>query len=161
MPFPRGAIFCNRTEAGCRSNVRFSIPKGAPGGVPEPMPQDGRPAAIWGVSQYAMLLLGSAPTLAGRVSRLFDGSPAKIGRSINGVVVEPSERLNSLSRDALLFIPRSKFLNQMLGQLHRIGFTGVARVVERLKGYPMIETLVAAAARALSCTVPTRTGSVH
>ena len=90
---------------------------------------DDRPLALWGVSQYAMLLLGSCPELKGRVNRLFDASPAKIGRSINGIIIESSENLWTLSDDVNLLIPKSKFLTQMRNQLLESGFMGTVRVI--------------------------------
>lgn len=92
------------------------------------VPKDG-PLALWGVSQYAMLLLGSYPGLKDRIHRLFDASPAKIGRSINGVVVESSANINTLPADVNLLIPKSKFLTQMCRQLHDCGYRGDVRII--------------------------------
>ena len=88
------------------------------------MPPDDRPLALWGVSQYAMLLLGSCPRLAGRVDRLFDASPAKIGRRIKGITIESSENLSTLPGNTTLLIPKSNFLPQMRRQLNITGFRG-------------------------------------
>lgn len=90
---------------------------------------DDSPLALWGVSQYTMLLLGSCNELAGRINRLFDASPAKIGRSINGIIIEPSENLGTLSKDFYLLIPKSYFLPQMLTQLSTTGFRGTVQIV--------------------------------
>lgn len=86
----------------------------------------GRPLALWGVSQYAMLLLGSLPELIGRIRRLFDASPAKIGRKIRGITIEPSNNLLFLTDDYILLIPRSNYLSQMHSQLSDIDFKGLA-----------------------------------
>ena len=90
----------------------------------ENIPQDDRPLALWGVSQYAMLLLGSCPELLCRIRRLFDASPAKIGRSIKGMVIESSSELGTLTDDFILLIPKSIFLPQMLSLLPSTGFKG-------------------------------------
>lgn len=90
----------------------------------ENLPQDNRPLALWGVSQYAMLLLGSCPELLSRIQRLFDASSAKIGRRIRGIIIEPSSNLSSLTDDHILLIPRSHFLLQMRSQLSDVGFKG-------------------------------------
>jgi SAM-dependent methyltransferase len=71
-----------------------------------------RPLALWGVSQYAMLLLGSSPILS-KVRRLFDGSPAKVGRKIRGVFVEHSSRISTLSQDFVLVLPNSPYRSHM------------------------------------------------
>jgi hypothetical protein len=93
------------------------------------LPRDDRPLAIWGVSQYAMLLLGSCPQVAARVIRLFDNSPAKAGRSIHGMVIEPAASMGAVADRVHLLIPESKFLSQMLTQLSATGFKGPAWVV--------------------------------
>ncbi len=80
--------------------------------------------SIWGVSQYAMLLLGSYNGLLKKVNRLFDSSPAKIGRRINGIKIEPSQNLKTLSPNELLLIPKSAALEKMVGLLPEIGFMG-------------------------------------
>jgi SAM-dependent methyltransferase len=80
--------------------------------------------ALWGVSQYAMLLLGSCAEIAARVGRIFDSSPAKVGRSIKGVVVEPFGELGTLTDDITLLIPRSNSLREMRSLLERTGFKG-------------------------------------
>jgi SAM-dependent methyltransferase len=97
-----------------------------PGGdAIEAIPEDNRPVAIWGVSQYAMLLLGSRPELARRVKRLFDVSPAKVGRSIRGITIEHSRQLSSLTKDDVLVLPKSTFLQEMRSLLPDIGFKGL------------------------------------
>lgn len=87
-----------------------------------------RPLGLWGVSQYAMLLLGSCTELTGRVRRIFDASPAKMGRSIQGIVVESPVGLGTLSDGFILLIPKSNSLPQMRSLLLGTGFKG--KVVE-------------------------------
>jgi SAM-dependent methyltransferase len=88
------------------------------------LPQDNRPIALWGVSQYAMLLLGSLPQLK-RVDRLFDASPAKIGRKIRGVTIENAREIRTLSKNTRLVLPYSPYLQQMLKELDEsVLFTG-------------------------------------
>ena len=93
------------------------------------IPHDDHPTVLWGVSQYAMLLIGSCPQLAGHITRLFDSSPAKIGRKINGIIIEASDKLSSLSDEVHLLIPKSKFLPQMLSQLQGTSFLGTVRII--------------------------------
>ena len=90
----------------------------------ENIPEDDRPLALWGVSQYAMLLLGSCPELLRRIRHLFDASPAKIGRRIRGIKIEPSSNLSSLTDDHVLLIPKSNYLFKMRSQLPDVGFKG-------------------------------------
>lgn len=92
------------------------------------IPDDNRPIALWGVSQYAMLLLGSWPGLRKRIKHLFDNSPAKVGRRIKGILIEPSSGISSLSPNHLLLLPKSNYLHQMLNQLASMEFNG--QVVE-------------------------------
>ena len=80
------------------------------------LPQDNRPIALWGVSQYAMLLMGSLPQLE-RVDRLFDVSPAKIGRKIRGVRVEDAREIRTLSENTRLVLPFSQYSQQMRREL--------------------------------------------
>ena len=86
--------------------------------------KDDRPLALWGISQYAMLLLGSCPELLCRIRRLFDASSAKTGRKIKGILIESSSNLDSLSEDHILLIPKSNYLSQMRSQLLLIDFQG-------------------------------------
>jgi len=94
----------------------------------ENVSKDDCPLALWGVSQYAMLLLGSCPELSRRVRRLFDASPAKHGRRIKDIVIESSNELGTLTDDFILLIPQSNFLSQMRSMLPSTGFRG--KVVE-------------------------------
>jgi 2-polyprenyl-3-methyl-5-hydroxy-6-metoxy-1,4-benzoquinol methylase len=81
--------------------------------------------SIWGVSQYAMLLIGSRIRPAGKtLHRLFDSSPAKIGRRIGGIEIEPSNRIGTLTDQHALLIPKSGFLTSMLDILPQYGFKG-------------------------------------
>ena len=88
----------------------------------ENIPEDDCPLALWGVSQYAMLLLGSCPEVSTRIQRLFDASPAKIGRRIKGIVIESSKELGTLTDNFILLIPKSSFLSQMRSLLPGTGF---------------------------------------
>ena len=80
------------------------------------LPQDNKPIALWGVSQYAMLLMGSLPQLK-RVDRLFDASPAKIGRKIRGVTIEDAKEIRTLSKKTRLILPYSQYTLQMWREL--------------------------------------------
>ena len=88
------------------------------------IPKNDRPLALWGVSQYAMLLLGSCPEILCRIRRLFDASSAKIGRRIRGTIIESSSNLPSLTDEHVLLMPKSNYLFQMRSQLLDIGFKG-------------------------------------
>jgi SAM-dependent methyltransferase len=80
------------------------------------LPRDNRPVALWGVSQYAMLLMGSLQQLE-RVDRLFDASSAKIGRKIRGVTIEDANAIRTLSKDTILILPYSQYSQQMRAEL--------------------------------------------
>jgi len=83
--------------------------------------------ALWGVSQYAMLLLGSRPEIS-RINRLFDASPAKVGRKIHGVIVESSEKISTMSEDTILILPFSPYIREIRQSLEKINYKG--RLVE-------------------------------
>ena len=87
---------------------QFTLPPLPDGGLPH----DHRPIALWGVSQYAMLLMGSLPQLK-LVNRLFDVSPAKIGRKIRGVTIEDAREIRTLSNKTRLVLPYSQYSQQM------------------------------------------------
>lgn len=85
---------------------------------------DDRPLALWGVSQYAMLLIGSHPLL-GKTTHLFDSSPAKIGRRIGGVEIQHPDNISALFQETVLVLPRSPYLEQMIDTLkNRTRFSG-------------------------------------
>ncbi|MBA4416599.1 MAG: hypothetical protein C0392_01620 [Syntrophus sp. (in: bacteria)] len=80
--------------------------------------QDNRPIALWGVSQYAMLLMGSLPQLE-QVDRLFDASPAKIGRKIRGITIEDAREIGTLSKETVLVLPYSQYSLQMRKEIEQ------------------------------------------
>ena len=92
------------------------------------LPQDNRPVALWGMSQYAMLLMGSLPQLR-RVDRLFDASPAKIGRKICGITIEDAKEIGTLSKETRLVIPHSQYSLQMFKEIKQSD-TFVGEIVE-------------------------------
>jgi SAM-dependent methyltransferase len=92
--------------------LRFTLPPLPDGGLPK----DNKPIALWGVSQYAMLLMGSLPQLK-HMDRLFDMSSAKIGRKIRGVTVEDPRGISTLSKETRLVLPHSQYSLQMLREL--------------------------------------------
>lgn len=84
--------------------------------------------SLWGMSQYAQLLLGCYPSLLDRVRFLFDSSPAKIGRSINGIkIVHPNE-IKVLGKDDIVMIPEGSYVDEMSSFLKRKGFSGIIMV---------------------------------
>lgn len=72
-----------------------------------------RPWALWGFSQYAMLVLGMHDDVRRRIGHLFDLSPAKIGRSVAGVKIQHPDNVASLSSDSLLWLPQSMYVESM------------------------------------------------
>ncbi|ADC62869.1 class I SAM-dependent methyltransferase [Allochromatium vinosum] len=76
-----------------------------------------RPLALWGCSQYSMLVLGMHPEVRMRIHQLFDTSPAKIGRDIDGVKIQHSSQLRYLNKDYALLLPRSDYLDSMLKEI--------------------------------------------
>jgi hypothetical protein len=82
------------------------------------------PLALWGVSQYAQLVLGMHPALQQRLLGLFDASPAKVGRAIGGVVVRPPADIATLPANSALLLPKSAYLAEQQAYLDNLPFTG-------------------------------------
>jgi len=74
---------------------------------------DGRPLALWGLSQYSMLVLGMHDEIRQRITALFDNSPAKTGRYLAGIEVRPVESMLDLGADHLLLLPQSGYTLSM------------------------------------------------
>lgn len=85
-----------------------------------------QPISIWGISQYTQLILGSYPQLIAKIKYLFDSSPAKIGRSIQGIKVIPADKLSILTNKDTLLYPLSPYCEEMTDILKKIGFSGKA-----------------------------------
>lgn len=85
--------------------------------------------AIWGISQYAMLVLGAHPEVAARLVALYDASPAKQGRTLSSVSIQAPSRIAQLDGDELLLLPRSGYTDAMLAQLPSLGFHGACRII--------------------------------
>jgi SAM-dependent methyltransferase len=74
--------------------------------------------ALWGVSQYLMLLMGMVPQLINSAEKLYDSSEAKKGRTIRGRVIEPAEKLfASVNQYDRILIPRSAYTESMVQQI--------------------------------------------
>jgi hypothetical protein len=113
------------TKMMCRSDLSAIQTRQLPPLPGENLMSNGKPTALWGISQYAMLLMGSLRQL-GKVDRLFDASPAKIGRKIRGVIVEDIKTtIKTLDKNTILIIPYSPYADQMYDELQGTGtFTG-------------------------------------
>lgn len=85
--------------------------------------------ALWGVSQYAMLWLGSHPEITTRLGALYDASMAKQGRSIAGILIQDPSHIASLDATDLLVLPRSAYTTTMVSQLPVLGFAGQFRIL--------------------------------
>jgi len=85
--------------------------------------------ALWGVSQYAMLILGCHPEITARIVALHDASAAKQGRSVAGVPIDDPSRIAHLTAADLLLLPRSPYTDAMVAQLPALGFRGPYRIL--------------------------------
>ncbi len=90
----------------------------------ELMLSDNRELAMWGISQYAQLILGMHSRILERVTALFDVSPAKIGRRVAGIEIQPPTAIAEQSRPLLLLLPRSDYTTWMVEQLARMHYRG-------------------------------------
>jgi SAM-dependent methyltransferase len=82
------------------------------------------PVSIWGISQYTQLILGSYPDLLEKTKYLFDSSPAKIARSIQGISIRSSEELTRLGEQDILLVPDSRYAEEMERHLRSFHFSG-------------------------------------
>ena len=80
-----------------------------------------RPLALWGCSQYTMLVLGMHEEIRLNLRCLFDASSAKIGRRIAGIEIEHPMNLRNLTNDHLLLLPHSIYLDAMRKKLSDSG----------------------------------------
>lgn len=80
-----------------------------------------RPLALWGCSQYSMLVLGMHEEILLNLRCLFDESPAKIGRQISGIKIQSPDNLQKLEDDYLLLLPQSIYLDAMRQTLSSLG----------------------------------------
>ena len=63
-----------------------------------------RDLLLWGLSQYAMLILGMHPEILERLKGLFDVSSAKIGRKIRGIEIRSSANLINFNEKFNIFL---------------------------------------------------------
>ncbi len=91
--------------------------------IPEVL-ENGKDVSIWGISQYTQLVLGTYPQLLEKIRFLFDGSSAKIGRTIKGVEVLPSSKISIMAADEVLLLPKSPYIDDMMAFLEQKHFMG-------------------------------------
>lgn len=80
-----------------------------------------RPLALWGCSQYSMLVLGMHKEIFLKLRYLCDESPAKIGRRIFGIPIQSPDVLQKLDNNHLLLLPQSNYLAAMREKLTSLG----------------------------------------
>lgn len=90
----------------------------------EQMLSDNRTIAIWGISQYAQLILGMHPRVLERITALFDVSPAKIGRRVAGIKIQSPIAITEQSQPPLLLLPQSDYTSWMVEQLALMHYKG-------------------------------------
>lgn len=76
---------------------------------------------LWGLSQYAMLVLGMHPEIMDRLEGILDASPAKIGRRIQNIVVQNSMIISNV-RQNLILLPKSNYTENMIDQLTDLSY---------------------------------------
>ncbi|HRD65803.1 MAG TPA: class I SAM-dependent methyltransferase [Candidatus Competibacter sp.] len=76
---------------------------------------------LWGLSQYAMLILGMHPEITDRLEGILDASPAKIGRRIQNIVVQNSMNISNV-RQKLILLPKSNYTENMINQLASLNY---------------------------------------
>jgi hypothetical protein len=87
-----------------------------------------RDLLLWGLSQYAMLILGMHPEILERLKGLFDVSSAKIGRKIRGIEIRSSANLINFNEKFIL-IPKSIYTADMICQLMKYDYNNNSYLV--------------------------------
>ena len=88
------------------------------------------PLYVWGMSQYAQLLLGDSPLKECSIKELVDGSEQKQGRSINGRVVQSPEVLQRATPGDAIVLAARGYREQMRTYLKNIQFCGTEIILD-------------------------------
>ncbi len=80
--------------------------------------------AIWGISQYIQLLLGMVAPLRNKTVALFDRSPAKCGRVIDGLTIMSPEAIADLNDYDLVLLSKGPYSDEICKQLEILNFSG-------------------------------------
>lgn len=86
--------------------------------------ESGKMVSVWGISQYTQLVLGTYPQLFEKIRFLFDGSSAKIGRTIKGFEIHFARNIPGMVTDEVLLLPNSPYLADMMAFLKKEHFVG-------------------------------------
>lgn len=72
---------------------------------------------LWGLSQYAMLVLGMHTEILDRLKFILDVSPAKINRQLNGITVISPDMIKGHSLNPFFLLPQSAYTGRMIASL--------------------------------------------
>lgn len=101
-------------------NVIISLPRLSIGDLSA----SGRPVYIWGISLEFFSLYSLAGLRDCNIHRLIDRSPAKQGKTVNGIPIASPESLHDAPPEAIVAIVSVFHRNEMLSYLKEIGFKG-------------------------------------
>ena len=88
------------------------------------------PLHIWGISQYAQLLLGSTKLSACTLASMVDGDTHKQSKTIGGMPIQSPEALVGAKRGDAILLTGIHYQEQMRAFLRQIDFKGEEIVVE-------------------------------
>lgn len=96
---------------------------------------DNRPLYIWGISQYAMLLLGQTGLKNGNLKGFIDKDPSKQKRTLLGRQISAPDILMNATDDDTLFIAATGYERAIISDVQSIGFKGRVTTTENLEEY--------------------------
>jgi len=82
------------------------------------------PLWVWGISQYAMLLLGQSLLGKSAICGLVDQDPYKQTKSVMGLPIQSPEVLRGLGPDHTVLVTAVGYEEQIFGTLQEMGFSG-------------------------------------
>lgn len=80
-----------------------------------------RSLILWGLSQYAMLILGMHPEITDRLEGILDASSAKINRKVCGLTVINPDMLREYQPNLFFLLPQSAYTDAMIVSLTTTG----------------------------------------
>lgn len=94
---------------------------------------DNRPLYIWGISQYAMLLIGQTGLKNGNLKGFVDKDSSKQKRTLLGRQISAPDILMNATNDDVLFVAAIGYEKEIIHNLKSIGFKGRVTTTENLE----------------------------
>jgi len=94
---------------------------------------ENRPLYIWGISQYAMLLVGQTGLKNGNLKGFVDRDSSKQKRTLLGRQISAPDILMNATDDDTLFVAAAGYEKEIISSLKSIGFKGRITTTENLE----------------------------